>query len=483
MQTENLALYVKSRLPWVLTAALLLGASAPATAGAASQAHQHRHAIPASWGSYQPQGWSAGAVARGTGYWRPGASLRVREVQRRLNRLGYGAGKADGFFGPITDTAVRRYQGDRALRLDGIVGPQTLRNLRSQSDLRSRTRRVQRSADRQTSGREPQTRTNTGSEAAHRQDAAAQSATQTKARRGASRPAEADRDGSDRLALWQVVPLVAAFLAILLLAVVLARFRHRRPRAADGLPRTVYVEGQSADERVGAFRGFAYTIRPMTDGEEQAGDPAHLLVYDASKPKPVYARLSEITAIDGQAIRPSPVPETGRSASVTPLSSRRRTPPARRLRIVRRIEAPRPVKGGGARRASGNHHASGLHGSRFPNRFRWLGARVHLADAEGVDHMPGTLPVELELFAESESRRWETGLLEADEPLRVSASDLESSVRAAVVPEWIPALAQALAEGGVVTQADELARLPFAVERSIEVERALGMEAFSKQAS
>jgi hypothetical protein len=126
---------------------------------------------------------------------------------------------------------------------------------------------------------------------------------------------------------------------------------------------------------------------------------------------------------------------------------------------------------------------SDLQGGRFPNRFRWVGARVYLADAEGVDHAL-TLPVELELFAESESRRWETGLLEIDEPLRVAVDDFEESVRAAVVPEWIPELAAALAEGGVMIDAEELARLPFAVERSIEVERAMaGMEAVSTLAS
>jgi hypothetical protein len=126
---------------------------------------------------------------------------------------------------------------------------------------------------------------------------------------------------------------------------------------------------------------------------------------------------------------------------------------------------------------------SDLHGRRVPNRFRWLGARVYLADAEGVDHAL-TLPVDLELFAESESGRWETGVLELDEPLRVSVDDFEASVRAAVVPRWIPELAAALTEGGVVIDTDELARLPFSVERSIEVERAIaGMEAMSKRAS
>jgi hypothetical protein len=123
---------------------------------------------------------------------------------------------------------------------------------------------------------------------------------------------------------------------------------------------------------------------------------------------------------------------------------------------------------------------NGLHGGRLPSRFRWLGARVHLANAEDIDQRPSTLTlsVELELFVESESRRWETGLLEIDEPLRVSVGDLEGGVQAVVVPDWIPELAEALAEAGVVMDTDELAQLPFAVELSIEVERAIaGKEA------
>jgi hypothetical protein len=491
MQTKNLALYVKSRLPWVLTAALVLGASAPAADAGASPAHQQRQAALGSWGKYHPEGWSAGSVTRGTGYWRPGASLRVREVQRRLNRLGYGSGKVDGFFGPITDGAVRRYQLDRGLELDGIVGPQTLK------DLRSRTRRVRGPADPQTSRSEPQTSGNKSTrEAAPRQEAAARSGTRTESsRRTRTRPAP-DQGGSNQPALHELVLLFAAFLAILLFAGVLmtrapgatrrvaalVRARFTTAHAGSDLYPTAYVEGLSTDERIGAFHGFAYTITPMTTGEEQAEEGSSLLVYDPSKPKPVSARLSEITVINGQTVRS---PDVRPVASVTPLSSRMRKTRAG-LRIVRRIEAPRPAESGSPRPRSGTTRTSGFHSGRFPNRFRWLGARVHLADAEGVDQMPGmlTLPVELELFAESESRRWETGLLEIDEPLRVSVGDLEASVRAAVVPEWIPELAEALADAGAVVGTDELARLPFAVERSIEVERAIaGMEAVSSWAS
>ncbi|AYF85069.1 peptidoglycan-binding domain-containing protein [Bacillus thuringiensis] len=42
-----------------------------------------------------------------------------------LQRTGYYLGRIDGQFGPVTDRAVRNYQGDHRLLVDGIVGPKT----------------------------------------------------------------------------------------------------------------------------------------------------------------------------------------------------------------------------------------------------------------------------------------------------------------------------------------------------------------------
>lgn len=49
----------------------------------------------------------------------------VKEVQARLNQLGFNCGTVDGYFGPMTDSAVRSFQSSRGLTVDGIVGPIT----------------------------------------------------------------------------------------------------------------------------------------------------------------------------------------------------------------------------------------------------------------------------------------------------------------------------------------------------------------------
>ncbi|MGD1712144.1 peptidoglycan-binding domain-containing protein [Dapis sp. BLCC M172] len=49
----------------------------------------------------------------------------VTLVQRLLNDAGYGSLVADGIFGVSTDAAVKQFQKDRNLTVDGVVGSQT----------------------------------------------------------------------------------------------------------------------------------------------------------------------------------------------------------------------------------------------------------------------------------------------------------------------------------------------------------------------
>jgi len=53
----------------------------------------------------------------------------VSEVQKMLKKLKYYRSKVDGNFGPYTEKAVMRFQADKGLQVDGIVGPQTVYEL------------------------------------------------------------------------------------------------------------------------------------------------------------------------------------------------------------------------------------------------------------------------------------------------------------------------------------------------------------------
>ena len=54
----------------------------------------------------------------------------VADLQRRLNTLGFDAGKEDGIFGPDTVAALTEFQRNAGLGADGIVGPDTTAALR-----------------------------------------------------------------------------------------------------------------------------------------------------------------------------------------------------------------------------------------------------------------------------------------------------------------------------------------------------------------
>lgn len=53
----------------------------------------------------------------------------VRDLQMRLNALGFESGKEDGIFGRATESAVREFQRNAGLPADGIVGHETVEEL------------------------------------------------------------------------------------------------------------------------------------------------------------------------------------------------------------------------------------------------------------------------------------------------------------------------------------------------------------------
>jgi peptidoglycan hydrolase-like protein with peptidoglycan-binding domain/Flp pilus assembly protein TadD len=68
------------------------------------------------------------ALFPGAGYAGAGAG-EVRALQRRLRRDGSSPGPIDGRYGPRTERAVTRFQAAHGLKVDGIAGPQTFREL------------------------------------------------------------------------------------------------------------------------------------------------------------------------------------------------------------------------------------------------------------------------------------------------------------------------------------------------------------------
>jgi hypothetical protein len=59
---------------------------------------------------------------------------RVSGAQARLNNLGYFCGKVDGIVGPRTERALRQFQKDQGLTVDGRLGPATAARLRGHHD-------------------------------------------------------------------------------------------------------------------------------------------------------------------------------------------------------------------------------------------------------------------------------------------------------------------------------------------------------------
>jgi hypothetical protein len=132
-----ITLFVLAALTTTPAVARTKAPDAPASASWHGRAIQNPDSRPRQVKAVWPRGWSAGAVGRGTGYVRPGGSRRVRDVQRRLTKLGYRPGPIDGLFGPRTEAAVRWFQYKHGLRSSGRVGQVTVTVLHARSNNRA----------------------------------------------------------------------------------------------------------------------------------------------------------------------------------------------------------------------------------------------------------------------------------------------------------------------------------------------------------
>ena len=72
-----------------------------------------------------PQTWGQLHAATSQTLDRGDRGAAVSVLQGRLQDLGYSPGPVDGIFGPRTEAAVKAFQRDRGIAVDGIAGPQT----------------------------------------------------------------------------------------------------------------------------------------------------------------------------------------------------------------------------------------------------------------------------------------------------------------------------------------------------------------------
>ncbi len=122
----------------VAVPALLPGTAAAQDAGAApgidpallADASWHGRPIQRPIPRATPVADRSPGLTRGTGYRTPAGSRRVRDLQRRLLRLGYRPGTRDGLYGPRTQAAVTAFQRKHGLEQDGTAGSETLALLR-----------------------------------------------------------------------------------------------------------------------------------------------------------------------------------------------------------------------------------------------------------------------------------------------------------------------------------------------------------------
>jgi DNA invertase Pin-like site-specific DNA recombinase/peptidoglycan hydrolase-like protein with peptidoglycan-binding domain len=247
----------------LVAAAVVTTAVAPAPAGAATK--------------------PAPVLAQGAGM---GAkpSAAVRRVQRVLHSRGYSLGRpgVDGRFGPLTDAAVRRFQGDSGLAADGIVGPKTRKVVN-----RTERRRQASSSARRTGSRTKKSTT-------PKLVTTSPPATQT------APPSNSDTNqGTDAgwLAAIALAAAVAAFCAAIAATVLRRPGRRSRtggPTVAP-LSQDLYLEGHSSNDEVADFRGRAIAASMASEpGEGPENGKTWYLVDDPRKPAPVWVRNEDV---------------------------------------------------------------------------------------------------------------------------------------------------------------------------------------------
>lgn len=83
-------------------------------------------------------------VIKNTGSYPPALYGLVKQIQTNLVNSGYDVGPTgiDGKYGPRTEAAVRKYQKDKGIKVDGVVGPETMKSLNIRKPLGLQSKNV-----------------------------------------------------------------------------------------------------------------------------------------------------------------------------------------------------------------------------------------------------------------------------------------------------------------------------------------------------
>jgi len=302
---------VRSWWPGVLVVAAVAGAL-PAGAAAASpdrprigerplepaagwhgraivRVHRHRSAVLAS-ATPRPSGWSAGPVRLGAGLSTPKGSRRVREIQRRLKRLGYDPGPVDGRFGRRTQAAIGWFQLKHGMPVTGVATAAVVRHVRA--------RRHGDNAGTPSRAAEPaRPRTSPAGMPARELPTAA---------------TQAARD--DGTAWWWAAGAAAAALALLALGL-----WRVAPRGRDDDAPTVYelwAEGHSPDPAIGGFRGVVKAVSVPEEPRPRGwtGDSQYL-VEDPTRAGPFWVPATAVEDLGAARQEPTPA-ETGHPRAI-----------------------------------------------------------------------------------------------------------------------------------------------------------------------
>ncbi|MBN1530149.1 MAG: peptidoglycan-binding protein [Thermoleophilaceae bacterium] len=216
-------------------------------------------------------------LARGAGFGTAHGSPAVERLQRNLSAAGLNPGNPDGLYGPRTARAVRRFQADRGLKVDGLAGPRTRAALAAAA-------------------------------AAGREAAAPPAPAPTARPRrpvpepAAAAPAPAAEEGGAGLP-WTAYggALAVALAAIGLVAGLLVRMGVPLPgRRGPGpavvpLGQGLEIAGESRDPGIGRFSGVAYAVEiPDVRDPARRAQGSRFYVIEPGSPHPFWVRYAEV---------------------------------------------------------------------------------------------------------------------------------------------------------------------------------------------